>query len=304
VVVAAADLRLVLLALLAAAGSALALLTFAGRTPTVGPEAVAQAAERTSDVEGLRFSLTGEMNVPTAGSVSFTGAGVSDLRNERGTVTMDMSDLARKGAAAAAPVNGDWTMEMVFDRRSLYMKWGLLSPGLGGKSWMKLDLERLAEAAGIDSGLLRAEQQQGGDPASTLRYLRAASEEVEELGTADVRGVESTHYRTTVDLRRYPDLVPPDRREPARRSIERIIEQTGSDTLDVEVWVGQDQLVRRVKWAQSIRPPAAGEAVEAAFTCDFYDFGTPVTVDVPPEADVKDLTEEVTAPMVAGGQAP
>ena len=50
--------------------------------------------------------------------------------------------------------------------------------------------------------------------------LRAVSEEVEELGTEDVRGVETTHYRTTVDLRRYPDLVPPDRRELARRSIE------------------------------------------------------------------------------------
>src|SRR5215210_2871376 len=143
-----ADLRLIVLALLAAAGSSLALLTFAGRTPTVGPEAVAQAAERTSKVEGLRFSLIGEMTVPKAGTVSFTGTGVSDVRNERGTVTMDMSGFARKAAAAGAPVNGDWTMEMVFDRRSLYMKWGLLAPGLDGKTWMKLDLERLAEAAG------------------------------------------------------------------------------------------------------------------------------------------------------------
>jgi hypothetical protein len=301
VVVASADLRLILLALLAAAGSAVGLLTFAGRTPTVGPEAVAQAAERTGNVEGLRFSLTGEMNVPKAGSVSFTGSGVSDLRNERGAVTMDMSDFAEKAAAAGAPVNGDYTMEMVFDRRTLYMKWALLAPGLGGKSWMKLDLERLAEAAGIDSGLLRAEQQQGGDPAATLRYLRAASEDVEELGTEEVRGAKTTHYRTTVDLRRYPDLLPPDRRELARRSIERIIEQTGNDTMDVEVWVGEDELVRRVKWAQSIRSPAAGDAVEAAFTCDFYDFGTPVTVEPPPDEEVMDVTEEITTPLAAGG---
>jgi hypothetical protein len=298
---AGSDLRLVFFAFLAAIGSAFAVVALGDRGATVGPEAVAQAAERTGNVEGLRFSLTGQMNVPKAGSVSFTGSGVSDLRNERGRVTMDMSDFAEQAAAAGAPVNGDWTMEMVFDRRTLYMKWALLAPGLGGKSWMKLDLERLAEAAGVDSGLLRAEQQQGGDPAATLRYLRAVSEDVEELGTEEVRGAETTHYRTTVDLRRYPDLLPPDRRELARRSIERIIEQTGNDTMDVEVWVGEDELVRRVKWAQSIRSPAAGDAVEAAFTCDFYDFGTPVTVEPPPDEEVMDVTEEITTPLAAGG---
>jgi hypothetical protein len=159
----------------------------------------------------------------------------------------------------------------------------------------------VSEAAGIDKGLLRSQQQQGGDPANTLRYLRAVSGDVDELGTEQVRGVESTRYRAAVDLRRYADLVPATEREQARQSIERIVEQTGDDEMDVEVWVGEDELIRRVKWTQSISAQTTGEAVEASFTADFYDFGVPVAVDPPPEEDVQDLTEAVTARMAAGG---
>jgi hypothetical protein len=286
----------VILALLALNGM-LAWVAFRGQGVPVSPEAVAQAAERTSSSEGLRFSMTAEMEVPDAGSVTFTGSGVSDLRGERGTASMDMSELADKVGAPTAAAGGDWTMDMMFDRRALYMKFPLLTPALGGKSWMKVDLQRVSQALGIDSELLRSEQQ-GGDPTTTLRYLRAVSGDVEKLGTEQVQGVETTRYRTTVDLRRYPELLPEGEREQARRSMERVIEFAGDDRIEVEVWVG-DGLIRRMSWEQSIKVQGTDQVADASFTADYYDFGTEVDIDLPPSGDVQDMTEAVTSQLSA-----
>jgi hypothetical protein len=272
----------VVVALLAANGL-LAWLTLRGEGGTVGPEAVAQAAERTSTSEGLRFSLTGEMELPDAGSVGFTGTGAVDVRRERGYATMDMSELAEKAGAPGADA-GDWTMDIVFDRRFVYMKFGLLSAALGGKSWMGFDLERMSEALGIDRSLIRSQQQQGADPASTLRFLEAASGDVEEVGTEEVRGVESTHYRGTVDLSTFPGVA----------------ELGGDDQMEMEVWVGEDNMVRRVKWTQSINPQGTDQSVDASFTCEYYDFGAEVVVDPPPADDLQDITSAVTARLSAG----
>jgi hypothetical protein len=289
-------LAAVILALLAANGL-LAWLTLRGQDVTVGPEAVAQAAERTSTSEGLRFSLTGQMEVPDAGSVTFTGTGVSDLRGRRGAARMDMSELAQQAGAPGAAAAGDWTMEIVFNRSAFYMKFPPLAPALEGKSWMKFDLQRVSQALGVDSEFLRSEQQ-GGDPTTTLRYLRAVSGDVEELGTEQVRGVETTRYRTTVDLRRYPELLPEAEREQARRSIDRVIELAGDDSIEAEVWVGKG-LIRRISWDQSVRVQGTDQVVDASFTADYYDFGARVAIEPPPAGDVKDLTEAITAQLSA-----
>ncbi|HEX2232187.1 MAG TPA: hypothetical protein VHG69_02365 [Thermoleophilaceae bacterium] len=272
----------VVLALLAANGL-FAWLTFRGQAGSVGPEAVAQAAERTSTSDGLRFSLLGEMELPEVGSVSFTGSGAVDVQDQRGYASMDMSALARQAGAPGAN-QGDWTMEMVFDRRFVYMKFGLLGAMLGGKSWLGFDLERVSEALGIDSSLLRSQQQQGADPASTLRFLKAVSDDVEEVGTEQVRGVESTHYRATVDLSSFPGVA----------------ELGGDDEMEMEVWVGRDNLIRRVKWSQSIKPQGTDQSVDASFTSEYFDFGTEVNVDPPSAHDVQDMTETVAAQLGAG----
>jgi hypothetical protein len=290
-------LVLVVLAVLVANG-VLAWIVLGGRAVTVGPEAVAAAAERTVNTDGLRFSLRAEMEVPKVGQVSFTGSGVADLRGERGTMTVDMSELAERAGAGDALGHADWKMEMLFDRRFFYMKFPLLAAQLDGRSWMRFDLQRVSEAAGIDAALFRAEQGQGSDPTNTLRYLRLLSDRVEKLGDDDVRGVRATHYRATVELRKYPDLLPPAERDLARRSIERVIELSGDDEMEMEIWVGEDNMIRRVKWGQSMKVQGTDQVVAASFTSDYYDFGTKVSVEPPPEDDVRDVTEAATAGLL------
>jgi hypothetical protein len=292
---------LVLLAIVANVAAVLAITHFGAQEVVVGPEAVAEAAERTVNTDGLRFSLRGEMEVPNVGQVSFTGSGVADLRGERGVMTVDMSELAEQAGAGAALGPADLKMEMLFDRRFFYMKFPLLAAQLDGRSWMRFDLRRVSEAAGIDRALFRAQQGQGSDPANTLRYLRALSDRVEKLGDDDVRGVQATHYRATVELRKYPDLLPAAERDLARRSIERLIELSGDDEMKMEIWVGEDKMIRRVKWSQSMKAQGTDQVVAASFTSDYYDFGTKVSVEPPPEDDVRDVTEEAAAGLLGEG---
>lgn len=266
-------------------------------TTSVNPQAVAEAAERTSRVEGLRYEMTGEMALPDVGKVTFTGDGVEDLRGKRGTAHMDMSEMAdrlKESGESGAPGPDAWKMDMVFDRETFYMKSPLIAPELDGKTWMKFDLVEVAKSLGVDPSLVRSDQQQG-DPTSTLRYLRAVSDDVERFGTEEVRGVESTHYRATIDLRKYPNLVPAGERDQVRRSVDRLIELNGGDpTSQMEVWVG-GEYVRRMKWDQTMKPPGQNQPLQATYMTEFFDFGTDVRIKVPDDSDTKDVTEEAAA---------
>lgn len=286
-------------ALVAVAVGVIALLQGGEDSRTVTPDAVAEAAERTTRVDGVRYSLEGETDVPRHGRVPFTGHGVSDIAGERGTAHIDMSEFAKHAGEGEAADPDSWKMDMVFDRRSFYMKFPLLEPELDGKSWAKFDLLEVSEAAGIDPALIRAEQQQGSDPAGMLRYLRAVSDDVERLGTEQVRGVESTHYRATIELRKYPNLAPAEDREAVRRSVDRLIELNGDDTMNTEIWVGDDKMIRRMKWEQSMKTPGTEQIVRSSYTAEYYDFGTDVRIEPPPDDEVKDITREVAAQLAA-----
>jgi hypothetical protein len=239
----------------------------------LSPEAaVAEAGTKTANAGSARI----DMNAGLTGSGdSFTMVGKGEFADERGHMTFDVS-------AGGQQVS----MEMVFDRLVIYMRF---PPELGvdlprGKSWVKMDLEELGEEAGIDlSQLMQAGQ---SDPTQALQYLRGASDDFEKVGDEEIRGVETTHYRGTVDLRK----AAAELSESVRESIDRIIELTGESTVPFDVWVDDEGLARRIKYEQPL-PGSNGETATMAITMDFYDFGIDVDV-TPPEADeVIDIQE-------------
>ena len=67
------------------------------------------------------------------------------------------------------------------------------------------------------------------------------------IGTEEVDGVQTTHYKATVDLDKYPDLVPAGQRDAVRKAIESLEKTTHVTEFPMHVWVGKDDgLVRRV----------------------------------------------------------
>lgn len=252
----------------------------------VTPQALASAATRTTAKGGLRISLRQTMSLGGQGVVPSTAEGVFDTKTKKGEMTLSMDLSAMPGGKALG--GGKIDQRMVFDGFSFYMTSPLFERILpGGKKWMKIDLVKAGKDIGVDFSALS--QGSGQDPTQALQYLKAASGDVREVGKEDVRGEPTTHYKATIDFNKVPDTAPVDQREALRKSIRQIIKLSGSSTSPMEVWVGEDGLVRRM--LQTVGTKISGQSAQIKQRIDMYDFGTKVDVDIPPASETVDSSE-------------
>ena len=105
--------------------------------------------------------------------------------------------------------------------------------------------------------------------------------------------MKTTHYRATIDLSRVPRRAKPSQRAAAQQTIRRIIQQTGTSKLPVDVWIDAGRRVRQVHYLQRTRRPD-GQIVPMAMTISMYGYGQPVSITAPPSSDVKDVTKQIT----------
>lgn len=253
----------------------------AGACGSNGEQVLAGAAEATADAGTSRMAMTVSASAPessaaAAGSEDFTmnADGVIDYDTGHGILTMDLGELGVPGAEGEA--------EMRLMGSVVYMK--LPGAELGGRPWVKFDLDALGEGAqGPVPGLSAA----SNDPRGVLDALRGVSGEVEEVGDEDIRGVATTHYRASVDLDKAQAEVPEER----RADFETFSDQLGIDTLPIDVWIDDEGRARRFSY--EVDTPAAGEtpASTVNLVIDLYDFGVDVDVQPPPSEEVTDYGE-------------
>ena len=263
---------------------ALAALPLACGGESLSPQAaVAQAATKYEEAGSSRVSMSATTTGVPGGPFTFTAEGEFD--RERGRMTMDMSEL---GEATGGAFAGE--LEMILDDLVMYMKFpeAITEQLPGGKSWVRIDLREAGKEFGIDLEELLQVQQ--GDPSQSLQYLRGASDDFEEVGEEEVRGVETTHYRGTIDLHKAVEQLPQD----ARESFERAIDLIGTDELPLDVWIDDDGMARRMKYEQPL-PSAGGEKGAMELTMEFFDFGVDVDVEPPPSDEVIDIKELIGA---------
>jgi hypothetical protein len=264
----------------------LALLPLAcGGAEARSPEAaVAEAATKSQDAGSSRVALELTMTGFAPEPLSITGEGIQDPGQRLARFTMDLSEV---GELTGGGVElGE--IEMVLDGSILFMRLPFLQ-AVDLKPWIELDLESIAEQEGLD---LPSLQQLGqADPALTFAYLRAASDETEEVGKEDVRGVETTHYRMTVKLAQVAELLPSEQREQMRAAVQAVIEATGLETVPVEVWIDDDAFVRRMDLAYEDVEVAPGKKGSMSMSMELYDYGVAVDVERPPSDQVMSLEE-------------
>jgi hypothetical protein len=236
-----------------------------GSSDDFSPDVVARAADKTASAGGARMALTTRVQGQT-----LRGNGFVDTKGRKARLRLTLP--------------GAGEMETIFVNRVIYLRFpeALSNQVPGGKQWLKLDLERFGKAKGIDLGALAG--QAGSDPTSQLDQLRGAGD-VKKVGTETVRGVETTHYTATIDLRKAADKAPASQRAAARRSVENVIKLTGQSTVPVEVWIDDAGRLRRQKVTQQVK----GEPVTA--TIELYDFGAREAVEPPPASETSDITD-------------
>ena len=243
---------------------------------------LSDAAAKTGETKSMRMAMQMTVSLPEQRSATLTGTGEFDNERHRGRVTMDLRPL---GEASGQDLG---TITTIVDGLDVYMKMPFLrqaAPQL--KPWLKFNLQEAAETQGLDVESLM-QLGQGADPAETLAYLKAAGE-VTEVADEKVRGVDTTRYSATIDLRKVPDLAPANLRDRVRRTIDQLIEMTGKSTQPMDVWVDEEGLVRRMSFTQALA--SGGQTTRVKSVTEMYDFGTAVEVDVPPANQVSDLQE-------------
>jgi len=184
------------------------------------------------------------------------------------------------GRLAMTVVSGGQStaVDTIIDRTVLYIRTAVFRQALpAGKEWVRLDLAQFARQRGLNLGSL---VDSNPNPNGALAYLRGSTAKVQDLGKEKVKGVETTHYRTTIDLEQAARRA----KGATKQSLRRVIDVAGIKKLPVNAWVGEDGYVRKVIYRQY-----SGRNQSAKITMELYDFGSPVTITAPPKTTVVDF---------------
>jgi len=273
-----------------------------GASATLDP--IARAAEVTGQQSGARFSLTTQLasTALPGGGFSITANGYLDERDRSGEMTMDLSGTP---GASALPGTGAGTVRMIFQYPVIYMNTPFLAGKLPeGKTWMKLDLSKAAQADGIDLSQLSSFDET--DPTQFLEYLRASSGGVATVGSETVDGVPTTHYHATLQLSGILAHLPSSAQAAAKSALEQL---GNAGAIPVDVWVDAQGRVRRIQLSIAASVPAsassgvtgAATGVSGTVTMDFTSYGPTPPIVAPPASEVFDATSLATA-GIANGQ--
>jgi hypothetical protein len=269
---------------------------------TAEPISLAQltdAASTSADATSGRVAFAVEMSFPGADDpFALSGEGAFDAASDRSTLSVDMSSFAKLlgglfGAMAGpdAPDFDDpdaWKIDVVQDGDVAYVRFPAMAAELSdGKSWVRGAHDGLG-AKGVELGEL--EQFTQTDPREMLDFLRGVSGEIETVGTEELRGTETSHYRATIDPADYEKLAPEEQREQLGALVDEIVGTSGIGKIPVDVWLDASGMVRKVAMTFAATPPGGAETAESSVSFELWDYGEPVTIELPPASEVVDAS--------------
>jgi hypothetical protein len=240
-------------------------------------QSVASAAEKTAGTDSVRFHMNLSESVGPIGPLTFTADGLSDNTAKTAEMTMDLSSVAAfAGSQAGSP--DQWKAHFILDNGIFYMQLPALDRYLNGKTWVKADLNALAKEHGFDLSQLL--QQAGNqDPTKALQAIESVGS-VNKVGTATIDGVNTTEYSGTIDVKKAAAALGP--------AYSKLLAQAKLTSIPVDVWVGDDGLVRRFHENFSYPLPTAGE-LTTDLTMDLSDFGVQTNIQPPPADQTTDI---------------
>jgi hypothetical protein len=240
---------------------------------------VAAAAEATLEEGSANFTINQEITGGAAGGQTVTSEGALDFEGQRGRVTSVVPD-PQTGA-------GTTEVETIFDGNLIYLR---LPEGIAPTPWVRVDLDNTEGIPGLEQV-----DQFNSDPSQSFSFLEGIAGEIEQAGEEDVRGAPATHYTFTVDLEQAAEAVDEEQREYVQQQIEAL----GVTELPMDLWLdAEDRIVRQsyvldLADIQAPEPEGAALEGEVETTIEYFDFGTDVAVEAPPEDQVTDFAELV-----------
>jgi hypothetical protein len=179
----------------------------------------------------------------------------------------EMDYSARRGTLRYG--EDEVVFEAVFDGSALYTRDPSLTDLLGiEQKWIK--------SGSRDWPSVDPDDPSTANPAALLNRLAASSDDVRDLGADVIEGTEVRHYAGTFDLGKVVPVTE-DERGQLQDELDARAEFGDSTRMPYDAWL-EDGLVRRLTLHYGTPDRSDPQLVT---TVDFYDFGTPVTIDVP-----------------------
>jgi hypothetical protein len=170
----------------------------AATTSAESPEATLASAVDRVQSETATFELDASI-ASAGGSVDVTGEGTVDFEADRSRTTLDMSELLALGGQGSP---ADWRGEAINIGDVIYMRLPGLTKALPQEvEWLKVDAGTLAEQGGT--------QFNAPDPGQFVTFATAMAEGADEVGSEEIRGSDTTHYRGTVAVEDIVAAAPP-----------------------------------------------------------------------------------------------
>jgi hypothetical protein len=201
--------------------------------PAVEPFSLAAAAQNTIDARSVEFDLT--VSAGDLGDVAVAGA----VDNETKVMSVSTDLSALMPLDAAMPI-GDGAIELLFDASTgvVYISADALGDLLPGDSaWVSADLGVLAEKSGTT--LDEMQNELFVDPAQSAQLL-LDSDNVAEVGSETIDGVDTVHYEVTVDVAAAIAASP--------QAGSKLAGVDLPDTVTYDVWVTSDNQLRRASF--------------------------------------------------------
>ena len=221
--------------------------------------------------------------------------GVIDFSHHRASLTSQ--DVI--GSGFDAVVDGDVTYSKLSPDLYPFLPPAVRQLATNGPVWMR--------QVGTGTGGLNASNL---DATALLNALRTAGAVVSPVGGENVRGVRTAHFRTDVDLDQLQQvggqLAQAARSQPA----------PGTQRVPIELWIDEHGLLRRLRFSfvkqvqatqqtfsnapatgavTTVPPQRVTETRRTTQTLELYDFGTPVSIVIPPSEQVIDATQLASA---------
>jgi hypothetical protein len=245
--------------------------------------AMAQTVESApSRVEGV-IRMVGLAEAPVS-EVEMPFSVVTDPATGDSSMVMDFGAMATIGGEEIPPEMADLmgSMEVREIGDTVYMKFPFFTAFLGADTeWVSMPAEQSDMADDVTPNTAPT------DPGAFLESFQEAEGEVEVVGSEEIRGISTTHYRIMIDEQWAETLTEEEMGD---------LEEQGFSpdaTFPLDLWVDDDGLVHRMSIVAeaSQLEDAEGEFESMTMTFDFFDFGQPVTIEPPPADQVTDMDE-------------
>jgi hypothetical protein len=245
-------------------------------TDSVTPQALlASSVDKTLAAKNADIALSFKGGAEGK-EIGFSGTGVIDFVGQKLQMTLNLP--------AESGLSG--TIEERLVDKVLYLKLpAAASAATGGKPWVKVDTSKLG-TSGSSLGSLNQ------NPADILGSLRSVSSGVTTVGTEDIRGVKTTHYRANIDLAKAA-AVGGAKQGLDAATIEEYKKVLGSNSLPADVYLDSKGLPAR--FTITVKPAAgttgAADVESVSVSIDFFNYGKADTASIvaPPASDIGSL---------------